>query len=282
LLEVLIKDYTTMKIIRFFPIIIIAFLITGCFYPQVNAAPSNFSESELKPTQQETQENPLVGENNTTIQEPSREIIKVLPEIISSQIPAPDLYGCQARIEFSSGPLENKTTEFDVLDESYFLDKGDQFAVGKGTAIYYESQPYLILHSSYVNGNVLRPMEAEFIRKYLENWGRNGDEFIQDQIDSLIGSRVNWYCDEELVLETTISSIARLSHEASERLWLQPTEIEDILADKEGLSSEWIGEITPTDEPNIYLGFCGWGPSNLEYGRYTYFRYLLNFTIQNP
>lgn len=270
-----------MKIIRFFPIIIIAFLITGCFYPEVNAAPSNFMEPQLKPTTV-TEEKPLADGDTPTIQEPTAEPTKILPEIISTQIPAPDLYGCQARIEFSSGPLENKTSEFDVLDETYFLEKGDQFAVGKGTAIYYESQPYIILHSSYVNGNVLRPMEAEFIRKYLEDWGRNGDEYIQGQIDSLIGSQVNWYCNEELILETTISSIARLSHEASERLWLQPTEIDDILADKEGLASEWIGEITPNDEPNIYLGFCGWGPSNLEYGRYTYYRYLLNFTIQNP
>ena len=270
-----------MKIAKFFPLIIITFLITGCFYPEVNAAPSNFVDPELKPTQV-SQETTSDEAPNQLFIDPTPIPTKILPTIPPASDPAPDLYGCAMRIEFSSGPLESQTSDFEVLDETYFLDKGDQFAVGKGTGVYYESEPYLILHSSFVNGNALRPMEAEFIRKYLEHWGKSGNEYIQDQMDALVGSQVNWYCNDELVLETTIDSIVRLSHSASERLWLEPTEIEGILADREGLVSEWIGEITPSDEPNLYLGFCGWGPSDLEYGRYTYYRYLLNFTIQKP
>lgn len=270
-----------MKIIRYLSFLSIAVLLTGCFYPSVNAETSTIADRQVA-TSHPTEKTLQTTAQELEILDPTPVPTKMLPIIPENVDSAPDLYGCEMRIEFSSGPLADQISKFEVLDESYFEDKGEKFAVGKGTAVYYESQPYLILHSSYVNGNVLKPMEAEFIRKYLENWGRNGDEYIQGQIDSLIGSQVNWYCGEDLVLETIISSIARLSHAASERLWLQPTEIEDILTDKEGLASEWIGEITPTDEPNIYLGFCGWGPTNLEYGRYTYFRYLLNFTIQNP
>ena len=270
-----------MKIAKYLPLIIIAFLITGCISPEVNAAPSNLVDPELKPTQM-NQETVSDGDANQILPDPTPVPTKILPTIPPTPNPAPDLYGCEMRIEFSSGPLENQTSDFEVLDETYFLDKSDQFAVGKGTGVYYESQPYLILHSSYVNGNALRPMEAEFIRKHLEHWGKYGNEYIQGQMDALIGSQVNWYCNDELVLETTIDSIVRLSHAASERLWLEPTEIEDILADREGLVSEWIGEITTSDEPNLYLGFCGWGPSDLDYGRYTYFRYLLSFTINSP
>lgn len=271
-----------MKKFKFLPFLIITLLLTGCFYPEVNAAPSNFVDPDIKPTETTKVDNLVIEEEVFSISEPTPIPTKILPIIPPTPDSAPDLYGCQMRIEFSSGPLERQTSEFEVLDESYFLDKGDQFAVGKGTGVYYESEPYLILHSSYVNGNVLRPMEAEFIRKYLEHWGRSGNEYIQEQIDSLIGSQVNWYCNDDLVLETTIDSIVRLSHVASERLWLEPTEIEDILTDREGLISEWIGEINPSTEPNLYLGFCGWGSPSLEYGRYTYYRYLLSFTINYP
>ncbi len=261
---------------------IIALVLSGCFHPEANAAPINFIHTEIKPTEIIQESSSNEADNTIRISEPTAITTKILPTVPPTPEPAPDLYGCEMRIEFSSGPLKDQISEFQVLDEKYFEEKSDKFAVGKGTAVYYESQPYLILHSSYVNGNVLQPMEAELIRKYLEQWGRNGNEFIQNQIDSLNGSQVKWYCNNELIIETKINSIVRLSHEASNRLWLEPTQLEDILEDKEGLTSEWIGEITPIDEPGLYLGFCGWGPPNLEAGRYTYFRYLLKFTIQYP
>ncbi|HAF61987.1 MAG TPA: hypothetical protein DCK95_06645 [Anaerolineaceae bacterium] len=281
LLEVLSNESkTTMKIIRYLSLIIIAFLLTGCFYPEVNAETSQSFDRQTSATST-LYENITIEEESPPISEAAPVPTKTLPTILPTSDLSPDLYGCKMRIEFASGPLEKQTSEFTVLDETYFQDKGDNFAVGKGTAIYYETQPYLILHSSYVNGNMLKPMEAEFIRKYLEHWGKNGNEFIQERIDALIGAQVNWYCNEDLILGTTINGITRLSHEASNRLWLQPNEIEDILEDKEGLTSEWIGEIAPTDDPSLYLGFCGWGPPSIENGRYTYYRYLLNFTIQN-
>ncbi len=182
-------------------------------------------------------------------------------------------------IRFTTGPLSDKSSTFDVLDRDYFYDKGDKFAPGKGTAIFYEVQRYFILHSAYVRGNVLRPMEAEFLRKYLEYWGTTGTEYIEGQIDSLIGSRVLWTCNEEIIFETEITGITRLSHEASNRLWLEPENIEDIIRDKEGLVSEWIGELEETDQPTIYMGFCGWGPQSLDQDRYTYYRYLIQFEV---
>ena len=270
-----------MKIIRYFSLITIAVLLTGCLYPSGNPITSTTDDPQVVTPQPTDEALPTAAHEPEIVDsEPvPKKILPLIPENIET---TPDLYGCEMRIEFTSGPLADQISEFEVLDETYFEDKGDKFAVGKGTAVYYESQPYLILHSSYVNGNILKPMEAEFIRKYLENWGRNGNDYIQEQINTLVGSQVNWYCHNELILETTINSIVRLSHEASNRLWLQPTEIEDILQDKEGLVSEWVGEIEPTDKPNFLLGFCGWGQPSIEVGRYTYYRYLLNFTIQNP
>jgi len=270
-----------MKIIRYLSFLSIAVLLTSCFYPSVNAETSSTADRQVT-TSQPTEETLPSTAQEVEFVEPTPVPTKILPLIPENIDSAPDLYGCEMRIEFTSGPLADQISEFEVLDESYFEDKGDKFAVGKGTAVYYESQPYLILHSSYVNGNILKPMEAEFIRKYLENWGKNGNEYIQKQINNLIGSQVNWYCQDELILGSKINSIVRLSHDASNRLWLQPTQIEDILEDREGLVSDWVGEIKPTDEPNFYIGFCGWGSPSVEVGRYTYYRYLLNFTIQNP
>ena len=153
--------------------------------------------------------------------------------------------------------------------------------MGKGTAIFYEESPYLILHSSYVNGNILRPMEAEFIRKYLEHWGNRGNESIQEQINALIGSEAEWRCEGKDILKSTLQGVVWLSHEASNRLWLEPEIIEEILTKREGTSSEWIGKIKPTTDPSLYLGFCGWGPSSIKNGRYTYYRYVLNFILSD-
>ena len=270
--------------IRYLSLITIAVLLAGCFYPSVNAETSynTYNTNQQITTTQTIEVNPSTTINQSGPVKETPRPTKELPDITQTPDLSPNLYGCEMRIEFTSGPLENQTSEFEVLDESYFEEKGDKFAVGKGTAVYYESQPYIILHSSYVNGNILKPMEAEFMRKYLENWGRNDNDYIQSQIDSLIGSEVVWQCNNDTYLETTINNIVRLSHEASNRLWLEPTRIENILEEKEGLTSEWIGEIKPTDEQVLYLGFCGWGPPSIENGRYTYYRYLLSFTIQNP
>ena len=183
------------------------------------------------------------------------------------------------QLNINSGPLESKKTQFTVLGEDYFSDKGDKFKTGKGTGIYYQDQHYFIIHSSYINGNILRPMEAELFRKYLEYWGTSGNAYIQGQIDSLIGSEIVWSCDGEEVFETKISGIVRLSHEASNRLWLEPENLEQIVVEKEGLVSEWIGEILPTSDPHLYLAFCGWSTDEKAADRYTYYRYLIQFEV---
>ncbi len=197
--------------------------------------------------------------------------------------PTPDifstLYGCEMEIRFVSGALESRTTDFSVLGRDYFDDKADKFDAGKGTGIFYEAQRYFILHSAYINSNILRPLEAEFLRKYLENWGNSSNDFIQGQIDALTGSEVLWICDGSTVFNTRINGTVRLSHQASERLWLEPQALENILRDREGLVSEWIGSIEPSNRETIYLGFCGWGPQSTGSARYTYYRYLISFEI---
>jgi hypothetical protein len=270
-----------LKLFRIITFILIAILLSACYSPPMNNDMSAFVEQDIKPS---ATPQAVEVDNITNNKLPkARSKIQELPYAATPKPdPLPDLYGCDMSIEFISGPLKSQKSEFKVLDKSYFQEKGDKFAVGKGTAVYYEDQPYMILHSSYVNGNALKPMEAEFLRKYLEHWGNKDNQYIQGQIDALIGSQVNWYCSGEIILKTTINSAARLSHEASNRLWLEPRKITNILESKEGLASEWIGGITPTEQPSLYLGFCGWGPSSVESGRYTYYRYLLSFTVDTP
>ncbi len=184
------------------------------------------------------------------------------------------------KLEFVSGPLESKTTKFTVLGQDYFVDKADKFDPGKGTSIYYQFQHYFILHSSYVNGNILRPMEAEFIRKYLEYWGESGSQYVQGQIDSLIGSEVNWVCDGQVIFNTEIDGITRLSHDASQDLWVNPDSLVQILMNKEGIESEWIGRNVTYIRASSLCRLLWLGPSSLDSGRYTYYRYVLRFIIQ--
>ena len=197
--------------------------------------------------------------------------------------PTPDpfsiLYSCEIEVEFNSGPLESESINVSVLDQDYFFDKGNQFDPGKGTSVYYKEQHYFIMHSSYINGNILRPLEVEFIRKYLEYWGGTGNTYIEEQIERLNGSVVTWKCNGELIFETTINGIIRLSHKASDDLWQEPEQLEQIIKDREGLVSEWAGSFDPIDDPYLYIGFCGWGQETLGEARYSYYRYLIRFEI---
>ena len=260
-----------MKSFHLIAFLIIALLLTSCG----TVAPTPTPEVALE----ETSTNSVTAENPEENNSPTSSTASPTPSPTSTPNPFASLYGCKMQLNINSGPLESKKTQFTVLGEDYFSDKGDKFKTGKGTGIYYQDQHYFIIHSSYINGNILRPMEAELFRKYLEYWGTSGNAYIQGQIDSLIGSEIVWSCDGEEVFETKISGIVRLSHEASNRLWLEPENLEQIVVEKEGLVSEWIGEITPTVEPHLYLAFCGWSTDEKATDRYTYYRYLIQFEV---
>jgi hypothetical protein len=267
-----------MKFYRNLLILLITLILASCHPPEPLETPIFDSADPGYEVQAEETTLPTLQ-----IQTSTANARTTLPSEEMIQTPTPDpfssLYGCEMEVMFISGPLEKKSAEFTVLGRDYFLDKGDKFAPGKGTSIYYKAQQYFILHSSFVNGNILRPMEAEFLRKYLEYWGITGDQFIQGQIDRLVGSEVYWICDGQLAFKTRINGIVRLSHEASNRLWLEPENLEQILEDREGLASEWVGEMEETDIPYLYIGFCGWGPESKGDERFTYFRYLIRFEI---
>ena len=260
-----------MKPLRVTLFLIIALLISACGVssstPTLEGSTSATSTQSFATVEEKTATAPVTASPT--------------PTPTSTPNPFAGLYGCEMQLDFISGPLESKGTQFNVLGEDYFSDKGDKFKPGKGTSIYYQDQHYFIIHSSYVNGNILRPMEGEFIRKYLEYWGSSGTAYIQGQIDNLIGSEVIWSCDGKQIFSTKISGIAHLSHEASNRLWLEPENLEQIVVQREGLASEWVGEITPTEEPHLYIAFCGWGPNDSATDRFTYFRYLIQFEITN-
>jgi hypothetical protein len=248
-------------------------MLTSC-RPELSSATPLVSRSDLVRDEQST---PLATPTASTADQDNT--VDATPSPTPTPDPFSTLYGCSMALQFVSGPLESKNTQFDVLGLDYFQDKGDKFKPGKGTGIYYEDQHYFIIHSSFVNGNVLRPMEAEFIRKYLEYWGSSGSKYVQGQIDSLIDSEVLWVCNGELTFRTRIDSITRLSHEATNDIWLNPQNLEEIIARRDGIEEEWIGQMEPTDDPHLYLGFCGWGPDEDAPDRYTYFRYLFRFEI---
>ena len=194
-----------------------------------------------------------------------------------SATPFPNIYGCEVEMTFTSGPLEGKSSQFTVLDEGYFDDKGEQFYPGENTAVYYDGPKYLILHSAFENGNILLPLEAEFLRHYLEYWGESGTAYIQEQIDALIGSEMVWTCNDQPLFRTRVKEIIRLSAAASDELWTDPIYLRQILIRHEGVVSEWVGDMDPFFMDTFYLGFCGWGPERLDDARYTYYRYLINF-----
>ncbi len=194
--------------------------------------------------------------------------------------PFSTFYNCDMQIAFTSGPLESKSTEFKVLGLDYFQDKGDRFDPGKGTSIYYEAQHYFIIHSSFVNGNILRPMQAEFLRKYLEYWGESGSKYVEGQIQNLIGSEATWICDGTVLFTTKINGIVRLSHVESNDVWLNPENLQRILFNSEVNSSDRLGEMSYTSEPHLYLGFCGWGSQSSGDERFTYYRYIFQFIIE--
>lgn len=229
----------------------------------------------------------IVTEEPTTVTTPSPDSTEFFQIPSAEPTPTPDpfpvLYNCSMELTFTSGPLAGNKTDFTILGEEYFAEKGDSFFPGKNTAVYYDPPRYLILHSAFENGNMLKPLEAEFIRFYLEYWGDSGNEFVQGNIDSLIGSTVIWSCDDEIIFSSSIRDIVHLSQVASNQLWLEPQNLEQILIDKEGLVSEWIGDMEITSEPTIYLGFCGWGPIDSGDQRFAYYRYLINFDFElNP
>lgn len=266
-----------------FLLLLLLATLTGCHFPTptpVYKSPLHLVDtlSTREPSTPGSGPN-LNQDNNST--EPTTGAPADIPATAPTTTPDPfaNLYNCQMQIQFLSGPLENKETAFEVLGRDYFWDKGDKFEIGKGTGVYYESQHYFILHSSFLNGNIFRDLEAEFLRRYLENWGWADNATIQQNIDDLIGSEVMWVCGGQVLFSSYVDGVVRLSHEASNRLWLEPRNIPDILQSREGDPSEWIGEIPEYDQDQILLGFCGWGPFSLGEERFTHYRYLVSFDV---
>ena len=225
------------------------------------------------------------GQDNPLDETEGHSLVTPGPTIQPTPTPTPtiipDLYGCSMEISFSSGSLEGEGTNFTMLAKSYFYDKGDKFDIGKNTGIFYDDLGYVILHSGYQDGNLLSPLEIEFLRKFLELWGNSGTAYIEDKIQELKGSEVIWRCDNRQVMTTIVEDVIRLSHEASNQLWLEPFSMFQLIDDRPGIASEWVGELDYSDEKSIYLGFCGWGPPEVLSGRSVYYRYLVRFSIVN-
>ena len=265
------KKHQSPLLIAILSLLLIGLLI-GCSEKSANSV-STANQTQTLPVAAKTDTPSL----STSTDHDAGSISKPEPTPTPHQFPV--LYNCEIKMEFTSGPLEGKGSKFTVLGEEYFADKGELFYPGEKTAVFYTGPKYLILHSAFQNGNVLRPLEAEFIRFYLEYWGESGTKYIQQQIDNLIGSEIEWTCNGDKLFTTEVKEIIRLSAVASNELWQEPIYLRQILIRREGLVSEWVGEMDPLFMDTFYLGFCGWGPESSGDGRYTYYRYLINFDI---
>ncbi len=193
-------------------------------------------------------------------------------------LPAPNLYGCAMEITFVSGPLAGEGVSFTMLDETYFEDKAGKFLAGRNTAVYYREFQYVIMHSGYLASNINFPLEAEFIRLYLESWGLEEPGYIADRIQELEGSEMVWVCEGRKILRLRLEEIARLSRPSSVRLWLEPHNIPEILEERQD-PDEWIGDISTITDDTLLLNICGWGPPSIREQRSLYYRYLLRFEI---
>jgi hypothetical protein len=259
---------------RIMLLLLLAALLLGCTRDYTNS-----TNGEVIETDDEGNNSATPSGNQGTGSDPDEEGTPDLFTPTPIADPFESLYGCEIEVKFISGPLESNSIAFTALEQDYFFDKEDKFEPGQGTGVYYGFLHYFILHSSYINSNILRPTEAEFLRKYLEYWGESGSEYIQSQMDSLEGSEVIWFCDGRQVFQTELNGIIRLSNKASNDLWMEPENLEQILEDREGLVSEWIGGFNETDLPYLYIGFCGWGPESVGDERYSYYRYLIRFDV---
>lgn len=253
------------------PILIITFILVLF----LNACQSDPVIPEIT-----TSTTPTQSEPSSTLETPNPTTTPTVTLPTPAPTDIPSLYDCNVSFEITSGPLAGQNSRFTVLGEDYFLDKSDKFNPGKKTAVYYNYQKLLILHSAYINGNLLKPLEVEFLRLYLERWGDLSNHEIDNNIRNLTGSEVSWFCEDQLLFRTTINHIIRLSHKASQQLWLEPRMIDKILAERSGLPEDWIGDMPPTDEPAINISFCGWGPEELGDERITYYRYVIRFSIE--
>ena len=268
------------------------FLVMGILprYPNQVSSHFNISLSTQLSKAQLTATPNLVGET-ISLTSTSTEILTFSPTPTATPTPTstptptptptiiPDLYGSFMEIRFTSGPLEDYGTTFTMIDRDYFYNKGNIFDPGNNTGVYYENQRYLILHSGYEDGNLSYPLEAEFMRKYLESWGTSGTDYIEAQIEALKGSQMLWISNNQKAAELQLVQVIRLSHDSSSQLWLEPQNLLQIIADREGVESEWIGEMHETETPSVYIAFCGWGPSSITVNRSIYYRYILRFDI---
>jgi len=275
-------------------VLVLLFLGMGAFPRNPNRVSSHFnvfqSTKMIKPTLTATpgleiMNTPTVYENTGTPVSTLTPTITFTPT--STPTPTatptviPDLYGCDMELRFTSGPLEGYGTTFKMIDRDYFYDKSDKFATGKNTGVFYENQRYLILHSGYLGGDFSKPLEAEFIRKYLELWGNNDTAYIEGQIQSLLGSEMIWICNSQQAVNLKFVEVVRLSHESSGQLWVNPANILQIIDERKGEPAEWIGDIENDTQKSVYLGFCGWGPPGVTQNRSIYYRYVLRFDIVN-
>lgn len=185
-------------------------------------------------------------------------------------------------IKFHEGLLAGQYAQFNVVSPSNlgpFETTKDALSLESKTGVI-RNDNYgnllLSLHSGYTKSE--RPLEAEFLRFSLEEWGKSA-EYIEKKLSEIIGSSGTLvFNGHEFQIE--VIGATRLQYEESEELNMSPEMVLDIVTKIVGGQYISLGNVEPFEkaksEHRLMINFCGWGPNR----QTTYYRYIILIDIK--
>lgn len=185
-------------------------------------------------------------------------------------------------IKFHEGLLAGRSAQFNVVSPSNlgpFETTKDALSLESKTGVI-RNDDYgnllLSLHSGYTKSD--RPLEAEFLRFSLEEWGK-GTEYVEKKLSEIIGSSGTLVFNEH-EFQIEVIGATRLQYEESEELNISPETVLDIATKTVDDQYIALGDIRPFEkaksEHRLMINFCGWGPNK----QTTYYRYIILIDIK--
>ena len=185
-------------------------------------------------------------------------------------------------IVFHEGLLAGKSSNFSVVSPNNlgpFETTKDALNLESKTGVIRKDNYgnlLLGLHSGYTKSE--RPLEVEFLRYSLEEWGK-GVEYVEDKLSEIIGSNGTLTFNEH-EFQIEIIGAVRLRHEESEEVNLSPETVLDIVTKTVDDQYIALGDTGPFEkaksEHRLMINFCGWGPNK----QTTYYRYIILIDVK--
>ncbi len=186
-------------------------------------------------------------------------------------------------IQFDEGLLAGKSAKFNVVSPDNlgpFKTTRDALGLDSKTGVIRKDNYgnlLLGLHSGYLLASG-RPLEAEFLRYSLEEWGRD-TKYVENKLSEIIGSSGTITLNE-YVFQIEVIGAIRLQHEESGEINLNPEMVLDIVTKTVDDQYIALGDIRPFEkaksEHRLMINFCGWGPNK----QTTYYRYIILIDIK--